>query len=546
MKEINSLELSFLMKSIKQNLVNSKIQKIKQISDNTFSFELYKQKKRKYLILSGKTIFLSDNSYESQVLNNLGQILRKRVTGQIIRDIRQYEFDRIMEIESNDYLLILEAFGNGNLILVNKDRQIISALKIRSWKTRSLRPKREYRYPPSRVNPFKLTQFELKKYFGQKEIVKILAIDLGFGGELSEQICEKVGIAKNSKKIDVKKLYKFIQNIDKEFKELKNINDKLKKRFEDETKIKKEETKEIKRLNRIKKRQEEALKKWQQKEKEYRKIGKLLYEKYEEVKKQLDSRKRKIEIDSSTIDIDPRKSVQKNAEIYFEKAKKTKKKIEGLKKAMLDLKKKKLIETNKEPEKEVKKEWYDKFRWFISSDDFLVVAGKDAQTNEKLIRKHMKKYDLVFHTDITGSPFVLIKNPDNKEIPEETIKEAAEFCGSYSKAWKIGISAVDVYYIKPDQVKKEGGLPKGSFMIYGKRNWARRIPVKIAVGVKKGELYFGSEDMVKRKTSNFVTIFPGYTPANEIALKIIEKLRLGVQPEKIRRIIPYGRGEVSE
>lgn len=534
------------MKSIKQDLVNSKIQKIKQISDSAFSFELYKQKKRKYLILSGKTIFLSDNSYESQVLNNLGQILRKRVTGQAIIDIQQHEFDRVVEIETNDYLLILELFGNGNLILVNKDRQIISALKIRSWKTRSLRPKREYRYPPSRVNPFKLTVSELKKYFGQKEIVKVLAIYLGFGGELSEQICEKVGIAKNSKKIDVKKLYKFIQNIDKEFKELKNINDKLKKRFENETKIKKEETKEIKRLNRIKKRQEEALKKWQQKEKEYRKIGKLLYEKYEEVKKQLDSRKKKIEIDSSTIDVDPRKSVQKNAEIYFEKAKKTKRKIEGLKEAMKDIKKKKLIEAKKEPEKKVKKEWYDKFRWFISSDDFLVVGGKDAQTNEKLIRKHMKKHDLVFHTDITGSPFVLIKNPDNKEIPEQTIKEAAEFCGSYSKAWKIGIFAVDVYYIKPDQVKKEGGLPKGSFMIYGKRNWIRRIPVKIAVGVKKGELYFGPEDMVKRKTSNFVTIFPGDTPANEIALKIIEKLRLDVEPEKIRKIIPYGRGEVSE
>jgi len=124
MKEINSLELSFLMKSIKQDLVNSKIQKIKQISDNTFSFELYKQKKRKYLILSGKTIFLSDNSYESQVLNNLGQILRKRVTGQAIIDIQQHEFDRVVEIETNDYLLILELFGNGNLILVNKqDRQ---------------------------------------------------------------------------------------------------------------------------------------------------------------------------------------------------------------------------------------------------------------------------------------------------------------------------------------------------------------------------------------------------------------------------------------
>ena len=547
MKEINSLEISFLVKKLKKDLVNSKIQKVKQLSENTFCFELYKQKRCNYLVVSTQTIFLSSKNYEGQQLTNLGQILRKRLTGQIIQDIRQNEFDRIVELDTEDYLLIIELFDKGNIILLSEPyRKIIIASRMRSWKDRSIKPNVIYKYPPSKPNPFKLSYYDFMRLFGSKKVVSVLAVDLGFGGEIAEEICKKLNIDKESKDIDVPKLYEFIKNIDKEFKELENVNENIIKDFEQRPGEKEIETKEIRKLDRIKKLQEEALKKWQEKENEYRKIGKLLYEKYEEVKEKLDTGMKKIQVDGIVIDIDPKKSIQKNAEVYFERAKKAKKKIEGLIEAMKHLKTKKLVEMKKQiVKKETRREWFDKFRWFISSDDFLVIAGKDAQTNEKLIRKHMKPNDLVFHTDITGSPFVLIKNPDNKNIPPQTILEAAEFCGSYSKAWKVGISAVDVYYIKPDQVKKEGGLPTGSFMIYGKREWVRRIPVKIAIGLDD-EVYYGPEDLVKKKVSKYVTIVPGNKPAYEIADEIRKKLKSKIVKEKIVRIIPYGKGLLLE
>jgi predicted ribosome quality control (RQC) complex YloA/Tae2 family protein len=548
MKEINSLEISFLVKKLKEDLVSSKIQKIKQIDQNTFSLELYKQKKRKYLVISNRTLFLTDRNFESTQITNFFQILKKHLLNQIIKDIRQHEFDRIVEIETRDYLLIAELFGKGNLILINKpDRKIISALILRSWKDRSVLPKREYVYPPSRINPFKLNQPELEKYFGKKDAVVVLAVDLGFGGELARDICYKSGIDEKSKRIDVSKLYKFLKRIDLEFKELENVNEELEKEFEEDLKRVSEEKRVDTKLVRIKRAQKEALKKWQEKEIQYRKIGKLLYERYEDVKKQLDSYKKKMTIDDIEIDLDPRKSVQKNAEIYFDKAKLAKRKIEGLLKVMKQLKKEKIVRVEgKERSEERKKEWYDNFRWIKSSDGFLIVGGKDAKTNEQLIRKHMKNSDLVFHTDITGSPFVLIKNPENKQIPEQTIKEAAEFCGSYSKAWKIGISAVDVYYIRPDQVKKEGGLPTGSFMIYGKREWVRRIPIRVAIGIKDNEFYFGPENLVKKKVLKYVTIVPGNKPAYEIADEIRKKLKSKIVKEKIVRIIPYGKGLLLE
>jgi len=547
MKEINSLEISFLIKKLKEDLVSSKIQKIKQIDQNTFSLELYKQKKRNYLLISNRTLFLTDRNFENTQITNFFQILKKHLLNQIIKDIRQHEFDRIVEIETRDYLLIAELFGKGNLILVNSDRKIISALILRSWKDRSVLPKREYVYPPSRINPFKLNQPELEKYFGKKDAVVVLAVDLGFGGELARDICYKFGIDEKSKKIDVSKLHKFLKRIDLEFKELKNVNEELEKEFEEDLKRISEEKRVDTKLERIKKTQEEALKKWQEKEIIFRKIGKLLYERYEDVKKELDSYKKKTTIDDIEIDLDPRKSVQKNAEIYFDKAKLAKRKIEGLLKVMKQLKKEKIVRVEgKEKPEERKKEWYDNFRWIKSSDGFLIVGGKDAKTNEQLIRKHMKNSDLVFHTDITGSPFVLIKNPENKQISEQTKKEAAEFCGSYSKAWKVGIATVDVYYIKPDQVKKEGGLPTGSFMIYGKREWVRRIPVRVAIGIKDNEFYFGPEDLVKKKVLKYVTIVPGDKPAIDITNEIIKKFKTKTDKERIIRVIPYGKGSLQK
>ena len=82
------------------------------------------------------------------------------------------------------------------------------------------------------------------------------------------------------------------------------------------------------------------------------------------------------------------KSIEKNASIYFDKAKKFKKKTEGAKveleknlKKLEKLKKKHQKEQKKQKEIEektikpkTKKEWYEKFRWFHTSDNFLVIG----------------------------------------------------------------------------------------------------------------------------------------------------------------------------
>ena len=136
------------------------------------------------------------------------------------------------------------------------------------------------------------------------------------------------------------------------------------------------------------------------------------------------------------IEIDLDKNIESNAQKYFEKAKKLKKKLEGAKKAIEETSKKlerekselenaELKKERQKKEKERKKEWYEKFRWCLSSNDFLIIGGKDSTSNEVVIKKHLDAHDLVYHTESPGSPFIIIKNPENRTMPEKTKNEAA-------------------------------------------------------------------------------------------------------------------------
>jgi len=102
------------------------------------------------------------------------------------------------------------------------------------------------------------------------------------------------------------------------------------------------------------------------------------------------------------IEFDLTKSVDENAGKYFDLAKKAKKKLEGAKQALqkskkelddLEKKENKFIaeEQKKQERKNRKREWYEKFHWFISSEDFLCIGGKDATSNEIVVKKHMEK-----------------------------------------------------------------------------------------------------------------------------------------------------------
>jgi predicted ribosome quality control (RQC) complex YloA/Tae2 family protein len=274
--------------------------------------------------------------------------------------------------------------------------------------------------------------------------------------------------------------------------------------------------------------------------------------------------------------IDIRKSIPENADLYYSESKKAKKKAEGARKALEDtLGKIEKLEKEREglieklqakPRKREKKrgEWYESFRWFLSSDNFLAIGGKDAATNELLIKKYLEKDDLVFHADVQGAPFFVIKNSDGKEIPEGTLKETAEMAASYSKAWKSNLGSCDVYYVKPEQLSKKAPageyVAKGAFMIHGKKEWFRGTELGVGIGFKvneRAEIVAGPVSVVEKNSTCFVRIGPGDKKSKQLAKEIrdsflrnagkgdYEKIeRIGI--EEIQRWIPGGKGRVKK
>ncbi|MBU0457352.1 MAG: NFACT RNA binding domain-containing protein [Nanoarchaeota archaeon] len=257
------------------------------------------------------------------------------------------------------------------------------------------------------------------------------------------------------------------------------------------------------------------------------------------------------------IEFDLNKSVDENSGNFFDKAKKAKKKLEGAKAALKDSIKKleklqkeesKFLEgeEKKREKKEKKREWYEKFHWFISSEEFLCVGGKDATSNEIVVKKHLDKEDLVFHTDMAGSPFFVIKN--GQEAGELTLNEVAQAVAVYSKAWKLGHGTADVFYVKPEQVTKEAKagehLAKGSFMVYGKTKYLHPR-LEYSIGLVGEDIIGGPLSAVEKKTNNYVVIILGREKKSSLAKKIKAKLK-GGDLDDIIKFLPAGGGEIKK
>ncbi len=248
------------------------------------------------------------------------------------------------------------------------------------------------------------------------------------------------------------------------------------------------------------------------------------------------------------LELDLNKTLEQNADDYFNKAKKVRKKIERTKHVIkqFEAKQIKLEKTKEKKEKKeiVKKEWYEKFRWFISSEGFLCIGGKDATTNEIVVKKHTdKEKDYVAHTEMPGSPFFVIKT-EGKTPGDATKEELATAAASYSRAWKLGVAYTEVFVVKANQVKKEVSLPKGSFMVSGKRE-KYKPALELGIGLLKDRRVMGAPISACEKNCEvFVIIKQGKNKKSDAAKQIEKKLGLKNRLDDVLRVLPSGNIDV--
>lgn len=128
--------------------------------------------------------------------------------------------------------------------------------------------------------------------------------------------------------------------------------------------------------------------------------------------------------------------------------------------------------------------WFEKFSWFITSENYLVIGGKDAHQNELLVKKYMDKGDLFFHCELHGAAVMILKNPTGGIVPPMSIEECATFEVCHSPSWTNNVLS-QVYWVNSEQVSKTPPtgmyIATGSFIIRGKRNFVQ--PRSLTLGL---------------------------------------------------------------
>ena len=279
-----------------------------------------------------------------------------------------------------------------------------------------------------------------------------------------------------------------------------------------------------------------------------------------------------VELEDLPFDLSFRKSVYENASTYYGEAKKAQEKIDGVKEAMAQTEKKMKalqqleVQTERdleEPKHQRKQRWFEKFRWTHSYEGFLIIGGRDASSNELLIKKHTNPDDVVFHADIPGAPFVVIKT-EGKTPSKQTLDEAAQCAVSYSSAWKGGYASMDAYWVTPKQVSKTAPageyLTRGAFMVYGRKNYLRNVPLRLSIGVLQVNdqwmIVGGPPSAIASQTKYSVTLSPGRMRsgrlAKELRLILANKVPHTLRPtllklplKELQRFIPAGGGVID-
>ncbi len=526
-------------------------------------------------------------------------MLRARLSGGRIVEIRQHDFDRVLEItvERSDsrHILVVELFPKGSMVLLDDKRTILSMLKKTVYRGSKMAAGQKYLYHPGQLDPRTISIEDLSAWLATagQDLVRSLVRGLNMGGTYGEEVCLAAGIDKNRPAADLSQeeigrvhlaLREVFLNdtldphivsddigpVDVISRPLRIYDGLPRKHFAtfsealDAFFVESEEKAEEKKdpLDRRIELQRTALAEFESQEKALIAKGEQVYQLYgsiERILQVIEQARQKgfsynqiwerisgsdlpqarsilrmdgqgemrVEIEGSELELNAGLSVPQNAQRYYDKAKEMARKAGGAREALAITQQLKAgtprprkVSRSQVAHRRRKPKWYERFRWFNSSDGFLVLGGRDADSNEEIYAKYLERRDLALHTDAPGAPLTVIKT-EGQTVPESTILEAAAFAVSYSSSWKAGLAAADCYMIKGDQVSK---TPEpGEFLKKGGlrgRTYFKDTPLGLALGIADGILVGGPVSAVKPRADPAVEIEPGEMNADDLAKRI--------------------------
>src|SRR4030043_734694 len=206
-KDFSSFDIAFVVHELKEAITNSRVNKIYQFDAKTLLLKPHKTDKPplRLAMEAGGRLHLTVYALEPpQAPPAFCMALRKHLSGAWIVNVEQYEFERIVNVDfktkTGVLRLILELFGEGNIILTGEKGMILHALLFKRMRDRNIARHEIFQFPPSSgKNPFKVAKEELNealKDFGDVEVVRAIARFLGVGGVYAEEILLRANVEK--------------------------------------------------------------------------------------------------------------------------------------------------------------------------------------------------------------------------------------------------------------------------------------------------------------------------------------------------------------
>ena len=566
---------------------------------------------KRLVVDCGKAIWLTNNKIEGEGSDNSLHEFRKMLLRGKIISLTQLSTERIIYLDFTGCIaakLVAEFFGNGNILLIDENDSILTALDYFEAKHRTIRPGNQYISPPTRgidplevnentLRPVLLYEDDFRKWVGKNIALSRKYIDL-----LPTLINVPVGSKGNQlNEIMLKELVTQIHNFFDENKA--NIKPTI---FMEGDGIvgfslypiapSKYNLKEVESLNTA----IDLLYTKNVIEKKDMKILHPLNRESEGIRvsiRNLHNKKEALHKDKETL-AEIANSIKENMALYYQNNSELEKKIapakilieNGYKKIIYGDFKYNFIENNplrnvsqifdttkilskeilriessikklgnqlKCLEEKVKlkeasvarkhktvfeREWFERYRWFYTSDNLLAIGGRDSSSNEAIIKKHLEDDDIVFHAEWTGAPFFILKK--GKRASEASIKEVGTAAAAFSNLWKFNVSSGEAYWVYKDQVSKKvpSGqyLNKGAFMILGKKNTIKNLTIELGICLFKirehDRVLCGPIQAIEKMSRNYITITPGREDKNTVAKEIRKSLSERTGHEDIRSI----------
>ena len=598
---VAGIELAYLIKEISHEIEGCYVSNIYGINRNSLLFKMrHPDKPDIMLMLSTMGMWTTSKKIDPIEPNKLLRRLRSDLLRSKIEKVEQIGTERIAYLTfsnfDNRFVLIVEFFGEGNMLLCNYSKKILALMHSIDVRHRQLRIGLEYKPPPQdgidiidlKKEEFKeilSTSTSIGKIIGRglglpkkyvEEIIRLSSIDRTKpSDEISEDEFESLfdviritisnvingvhdpTIITDAEKSDIfpirfsddntgaREVSSFNEGLDIIFTE--RILEKGKSLYGEEAQ------KRISELQNRLEEQKNAIEIVQKKSKNIADVANLLFSMQSEGKSKISESevvkalknqnaelvKEKgvpiLKIDDAKVKIELDAPLPSIASILFDESKKQKGAITSIEKLIekTEDQLEKTIEKGEIAKGSVgfsdirKKNWYERYRWFFTSDGLLAVGGRDSSSNSALVRKHMESNDKIFHAEINGSPFFILKDT-NEDLMPLSLEETAYATVCFSRAWQASAHGLNSFWVKPDQIKKAAptgqSMGKGSFMIYGTRNFIKVASLKLAVGIMKEDENFllisGPVEPIKKNCLCYVIIEPGGSLISDVAKKI--------------------------